>query len=105
MVYAGANSPDRSRAEETIGAIGQMRGTLCVVTDSEAFPLPEKAERVLIPPCAYDWLSPLLNDLPLSLLAGYLCELKGEPYGRGGREDWRPIAGTDLLTKSKFAVI
>ncbi len=105
MVYAGANSPDRSRAEETIGAIGQMRGTLCVVTDSEAFPLPEKAERVLIPPCAHDWLSPLLNDLPLSLLAGYLCELKGESYGRGGREDWRPIAGTDLLTKSKFAVI
>lgn len=103
--YALAGGPDRSRAEEAIGAIGRMRGALCVVTDSEDYPLPEKAERILIPGCAYGWLSPLLNDLPLSLLAGYLCELKHEAYGRGGREDWQPIAGTDLLTKSRFVLI
>ena len=105
MIYANDAGPDRSRAEETIHAIGQMKGTLCVVTDSADYPLPEKAERILVPAAAYDWLAPLLNDIPLSLLAGYLCELKHEGYGRGGREDWKPIAGTELLVNSKFVLI
>lgn len=105
LVYASEEGPDRSRAEETIAAIGRLRGTLCVVTGGKTFPLPENAERILIPGCAWDWLCPLLNDLPLSLLAGYLCELKHEAYGRGGREDWAAIAGTEQLTKSKFVLL
>ena len=105
VIYANQNGPDYSRAQETIGAISQMRGRLLVVTDSEAFPLPENAERILVPAAAYDWLSPLLNDLPISLFAGYLCELKHEAYGRGGREDWKTLSGTSLLTGSQFVLL
>lgn len=105
MIYAGATGADRSRAEEAIQVIGQMKGTLCVVTDSADYPLPESAERILIPACPFDWLAPLLSDIPLSLLAGYLCELKHETYGRDGQEDWKAIAGTGLLTNSKFVLI
>ena len=105
LLLANQNGPDYSRAQETIGAISQMRGRLLVVTDSEAFPLPENAERILVPAAAYDWLSPLLNDLPISLFAGYLCELKHEAYGRGGREDWKTLSGTSLLTGSQFVLL
>lgn len=105
VVYAAGNGNDRSRAEEVIGAMSDFLGTLWVVTDSEELPLSENVKRILVPGASYQWLWPLLNDLPVSLMAGYLCELKGETYGRSGQEDWKPIAGTGLLSNSKMVMI
>lgn len=105
VLYANENGADRSRAEETIGAIAAMRGTTAVVTDSMDFPLPANVVRISVPACRYDWMSPLLNYLPMALFAGYLCELKHESYGRGGREDWAVTATTTLLTNSKFVLV
>lgn len=105
FAYANTAGTDRSRAEETLGAMAQMKGKLFVITDSADMPLPEGCTRILVPACKYDWLAPLLNYLPVSLYAGFLCELKGETYGRSGREDWAPIAGTGLLTNSRIELI
>ena len=104
-VWAGESGPDRSRAEETISAIAAMRGTVVVITDSAEFPVPAGAVPVVLPAAAYDWLSPLLNYLPMALLAGYLCELKHESYGRGGRDDWAVTATTKLLTDSRIEIL
>ena len=104
-VWAGENGPDRSRAEETISAIAAMRGTVVVITDGPAFPVPDGAVSVVLPAAAYDWLSPLLNYLPMALFAGYLCELKHEAYGRGGRDDWAVTATTKLLTDSRIEIL
>lgn len=105
VISANTLGPDRSRAEETIGAIAAMRGTTVVITDGTEFPLPENVVRVIVPGSRYEWLSPLLNYLPMALFAGYLCELKHEAYGRGGREDWAITATTTLLTNSKYVLI
>lgn len=105
MVNVNSSGPDRSRAEETLGAMGQMKGKLFVVTDSSDMELSENVVRILIPSCRYDWMTPLLNYLPNALYAGYLCELKGEAYGRGGRPDWAAIAGTELLGNSRMVLI
>lgn len=105
IAYVNAAGPDRSRADETLGAMGQMPTTLLAVTDSRDAGLPAGVRPIVIPACKYDWLAPLLNYLPVALYAGYLCELKGETYGRDGRADWAPIAGTGLLTGSKLVLI
>lgn len=105
VIHANTNGADRSRAEETIGAIAAMHGTTAVVTDSAEFPLPENVTRILLPSSRYDFLTPLMNYLPMALFAGYLCELKHESYGRGGRDDWAVTATTTLLTDSKFVLI
>ena len=104
-ITANFNGPDRSRAEETIDAIAKMRGLTVVVTENEAYPLPANVRTVVLPAAEYDWLSPLLNYLPMALLAGYLCELKHEAYGRGGRDDWAATATTTLLTNSKIVIV
>ena len=104
-VWTGQNSPDRSRADETIAAIASMRGALTVITNSADYPLPEGCIRVVLPSAAYDWLDPLMNYLPMALFAGYLCELKHEAYGRGGRDDWAVTATTKLLTDSKIEIL
>ena len=105
FAYTNAAGTDRSRAEETLGAMGKMKDKLFIITDSAELELPETCTRIVIPACKYDWLSPLLNYLPVALYAGFLCELKGETYGRSGREDWSPIAGTALLTGSRIELI
>lgn len=105
VICANANGADRSRAEETIGAIAAMRGTTAVVTDSTEFPLQENVIRILLPGSRYDFLNPLMNYLPMALFAGYLCEIKHESYGRGGRDDWAITATTALLTNSKFVLV
>lgn len=105
VIHANFNGMDRSRADETIGAIAAMRGVTAVVTDSTELPLPENVIRIPIPAAKYDWLAPLMNYLPMALYAGYLCELKHEAYGRGGRDDWKVTATTTLLTNSKFELV
>jgi len=104
-ITANFNGPDRSRAEESIDAIAAMRGLTVVVTENEDYPLPANVRRIVIPAAEYDWLSPLLNYLPMALMAGYLCEIKHEAYGRGGRDDWAATATTTLLTNSKIVIV
>jgi len=105
FINANFNGPDRSRAEESIDAIAAMRGLTVVVTENEDYPLPANVRRIVIPAAEYDWLSPLLNYLPMALMAGYLCEIKHEAYGRGGRDDWAATATTTLLTNSKIVIV
>ena len=105
MVNANGAGPDRSRALECLESMTHIRGTVFVVTDDADMPLPEPAVRILIPKAEYDWLAPLLNYLPISLYSGYLCELKGETYGRSGQPDWSFIAGTRILTESEIVMI
>ena len=83
---------------------GQVRVNGAAASSAEEKLDPE-AVPVVLPAAAYDWLSPLLNYLPMALLAGYLCELKHESYGRGGRDDWAVTATTKLLTDSRIEIL
>lgn len=105
MLYAGYQGKEYSRSLEIIKAIADMKVGLYVVTDDESFPVPESVEKIVLPKAPYQWMEPLLNYLPVSLLAGYLCERKGEAYGRGGRGQWAACATTALLTDSKIEIL
>lgn len=103
--YASAKGPELSRSKELMTAISEMKMDFCVITDSRDLVLPEGTERIWIPGCQKDWMWPLLNYLPVSLLAGYLCELKGEAYGRGCRDSWKVCGTTELLTESRIEIL
>ena len=105
FAFVNSNGPDRSRVNETLGAMGQIPSLLLGITDSENANLPAGVRPIVIPAAKYDWLAPLLNYLPAALYAGYLCELKGECYGRDDRDDWKPIRGTGLLVNSEIVRI
>jgi len=105
MIYASSKGPELSRSLEVISAIGEMKEELYVVTDSEAMKLQPGITAIVIPGCEQQWLWPLLNYLPVSLLAGYLCELKGEAYGRGSRDNWQVCGTAKLLTDSKIQIL
>lgn len=103
--WVSGQGRDLSRAQETLGAIAQMPGEVCVVTDDATLDFGAKVRTICVPACPYEWMAPLLNYLPIALFAGYLCEEKGEAYGRGGRAEWAPVAGTALLTESKIVLV
>lgn len=105
VLYASAKGPELSRSMEIIAAIAEMEVDFYVITDSSELLLPKGAKRILVPGCREDFMWPLLNYLPISLLAGYLCELKGESYGRGARDNWKVCGTTQLLTDSKIEII
>lgn len=105
MLYASGKGPELSRSLEVIDAIAQMEEQLYVVTDDKDLKVPETVKNIVVPGCSYDWMWPLLNYIPVSLLAGYLCELQGEAYGRGCKDNWSVCATTKLLTESKIEIL
>lgn len=105
MLYAAVRGLELSRSLEVISAISEMKEELYVVTDSESLEVPKGVTKIVIPGCEQQWLWPLLNYLPVSLLAGYLCEIKGEAYGRGGRDNWQVCGTTKLLTDSEIQIL
>jgi glucosamine--fructose-6-phosphate aminotransferase (isomerizing) len=103
VITVGEQSPSLGRTREVIDAIRGMEAPLCVVSDGNALGLPA-SDLVTLPRAPHEWLRPLFNYLPASLLAGYLCELKGEAYGRGATGRWAICGTTDLLTNSQYQV-
>ena len=76
------NQPSTSRIIETIGAaVGIGRPTL-VVTNGKKEMFPEGANVVELPetPEGFEWLMPLMDYVPVSLLAGYCSSLAGRRF-------------------------
>jgi glucosamine--fructose-6-phosphate aminotransferase (isomerizing) len=61
----------RSNIEQVRARGGQV---ICVGSDTESFQLAQ--ETVEVPECS-EWLSPILNVIPLQLLAYHVANLKG----------------------------
>lgn len=105
LMYASMAGPERSRSMEVMKAISQMKEELYLITDDSSVTFMDHVSAIYVPGCKYSWMWPLLNYLPVSLLAGYLCELQGESYGRGCRDNWSVCATTELLTNSKIEIL
>lgn len=102
ILFSNAGGPDRSRVEEVLDVVGQMKGSIMAVTDDPGLKVPEKTERIILPRPWAEWMNPLLNYLPAALLAGYLSVMKGETYGRNGQEDWEAVSDIRLITESRI---
>lgn len=101
MIIVQKGGRERSRVQELIGAMNAMKRNLWVVTESDDYELPQGVGEIRLPEAPQWWMSPLFNQVPISLLAGYLCVLRNESYGRGAKGNWKVCGTTILLTDSK----
>ena len=84
IVIADRNSPAYDRERETIRSAVAIGRPVLVVTNGDPEDFVSKAIVCQIPetPDGYEWLLPLVDYIPLSLLAGYVAELQTETSSR-----------------------
>ena len=94
VIMADKNSPSFGRIVETVGSAVSIGRPTLVVTNADASCFHEGAVvcTVLEAPEGYEWLLPLMDFIPASLLAGYLSPLQGEPFFRRA---WLPDGTPD----------
>lgn len=105
-----ANDEDRnhSRVIETLRQ-ASMIGRNCLLitdTDGESYGVPEGVSVCKVPkaPEGYEFLSPLLNYIPGTLLAAYVASLREEPYFRGENSLQKQSEVGSTIGNSKVAI-
>ena len=76
----------KSRETEVMHYMMYLKRKLCIITDH-----PEKEEdmkQIIVPSSGHVLLDPFMHIAPISLMAGRVCELTGEQYSRGFRDNW-----------------
>ncbi len=84
VFMADKNSPSYSRIRETVGSAVAIGRPVLVVTNGSREDFAPGAEVCVVPeaPAGYEWMLPMLDYIPASLLAGYVAALRGEPFFR-----------------------
>ena len=87
FIIANKNDNNRSRINETIHQANGVDRPIVLVTDGtrEDFEVPDQVVVITVPqaPAGYEFLGPLLNYIPGSILASYIASIHKEPYFRG----------------------
>lgn len=100
MIITQQGGREKSRIQELLDAMHEMGRDIWIVTEEDGYAIPDGVEEIRLPASPEWWMSPLFNQIPASLLAGYMCELRHEAYGRGVKGPWAVCGTTYLLTKS-----
>ncbi len=112
VIMADKHAPSFSRVQETIGSAVAIGRPVLVVTNAEKDAFAPGAKVCNLPdtPEGYEWLMPLMDYCPASLLAGYIAQLQNVPYFRhdctdNGKPDLNnPFVTGDCFTMSKSKV-
>lgn len=88
VMVGNTTNPAFSRVKEALRYAAELGRPLLMITDGteEDFGVPAHYARV--PKTKEQITMPLTQFVPAALLAGYLCALKGEEYGRGCKNEW-----------------
>lgn len=107
LIVGDKKANNVSRIRETVGqAVGVGRPVLFVANGTkEEFGITVDVPTCTVPetPEGYEFLLPLMNYLPGSILAGYISTMTGEPFFRGGGV-WRE-PGNNTIRSSKIEVV
>lgn len=106
VVMADRHAPSFGRIQETVASAVRIGRPVLVVTNAEADAFEAGAEVCRLPdaPEGYEWLMPLMDYVPASLLAGYITKLQGVPFFRrellpnGEPDPANPFANRDCYT-------
>ena len=84
VIMADKHAPDFSRVVETIGSAKKIGRPVLVVTNADKGDFIDGVDVCTLPdaPAGYEWLLPLMDYCPASLLAGYVAALRGIVYFR-----------------------
>lgn len=102
VIMADKNSHAFGREIETAASAAAIGRPLLVVTNGQREDFPENAIVCKIPetPVGFEWLLPLTDYLPASLLAGYIAEIQKEPFFRFARlADGTPDPNSDFADR------
>ena len=87
IVIMSKGNTSNSRCMENIEAMAATGRPTMIITDTEDT-LPEGMHVVRIPSAAKDYITPLLQFLPITLLCGHLAEEMNVPFFRGLAAPW-----------------
>lgn len=103
VFMADRHAPSFGRVVESANSARRIGRPVLVVTNADAKLFDEGVEVCRLPdtPAGYEWLMPLMDYAPASILAGYVTTLKGEPFFRRALlPDGTPDRRTPLPTAS-----
>ncbi len=102
VIMADKNSPAYGREKETAASAAAIGRPVLVVPNGprEDFPGAQVVCCVPEAPAGYEWLLPLTDYIPASLLAGYIAQLQQEPFFRFARlADGTPDPNSDFANR------
>lgn len=103
MLFFAAGSRASSRTAEALEYMEHLKRPVCVVTDGSVKAGGGTAAVVFVPALSH-LNAGIVEMVPPSLLAGYLCQLRGEVYSRGFRDQWAIFRDGRGTTKSRLVI-
>ncbi len=108
IIVADKYDNNRTRIAETVRqAAGIGRPVLLLANGcKKEFDIPEEITEVALPdaPKGFEFLLPLLNFIPGSILAAYVAALLEEPYFRAGKGHWGD-PGVNTIQSSEVIIL
>lgn len=100
VIMADKNAPSFTRIQETVNSAVGIGRPVLVITNAEADRFAKGAVVCTVPetPKGYEWLLPLMDYIPASLLAGYIAKMQGEKYFRRNAVAGNPFANLACMT-------
>lgn len=106
VVYVYADQASFSRLRETIWSALQIGRPVLVITD-DAKAIDPRATVIELPdpPVSFEWLRPLVDYIPTSLLAGYIADAAGKSFFNSYAADtWEMIENTPFISKDSMTI-
>ncbi len=104
VILANTTNPALSRIKEVISYASKLKRPMAVITDGSRADFGVDANYINVPKTYHPLTMPLTHFAPMALLAGYLCELNGEEYGRGEKDRWEFSKGAKCVTDSEIII-
>ena len=104
VIFLASNSPAVSRTREALTYMLHLKRPVCVVTDDPALTSANGMQVIHLPEISPANAGLFEMTVP-SLLTGYICELLGESYSRGFRDQWAMFKDGCGTCESKIIIL
>jgi len=104
VIVANTTNPAISRTKEMVQYAAKLGRPLIIISDAGKDFFGVEACYIRTPKTKTQITMPITQFTPMALLAGYLCELIDEEYGRGCKEQWSFCAGGACVKKSEIII-
>lgn len=96
IVYLSSTNTAKSRTMEAILTMSELERPTIVITDLPKSEFPANIDVITIPTPKFDWIAPLMQFMPMTLLCGYLQNERGEKPLRGLTGLWGTMNGNNI---------
>lgn len=106
LVIANSESGSFNRIQETVKAMKRIGRPVLVVTDADKSEFVDGVEVCTLPKAKYSWIKPLMQHLPMDIMAGYMMAFKGtQCYRAEDQERWGEPEGFNRIKNSHIEIL